>query len=312
MEIIHLNFPNQLAEPADVVFALGYFDGVHRGHQAVILAAQQLAEEQGAELAVMTFHPHPKAVLGQAKITQSITPLEEKALQFEKLGVKRLYVCAFDQTLSQLTAKQFVELILKPLGTKGVVTGFNFRFGQGAKATGIDLAQLGADFFETRVVQPELDRQNPVSSTMIRQMLDTGDVEQAKRLLGRYYTFQGRVITGDQRGRVIGFPTANIELLQPYLIPQKGVYVVRCVTENGAYHGMMNIGVRPTFNDPKPKLMIEVHLFQFSGDLYGQTLRVECLHRLRSEQKFASVDQLIAQLGNDREQAEHWLATRLK
>lgn len=310
MKIIELNYPEQMPAPARVVFALGFFDGLHRGHRAVIECASALARQEQAELAVMTFDPHPKALLSGKQLKYHLTPLQAKSKQLEHLGVERLYVVRFHLRFAQLTPKQFVQAILRPLGTAGVVTGFNFRFGKGGKASGEDLARLAEDDFPVQVVSPVMEGGLPISSTRIRQALTAGQVEEAKELLGRPYSFHGKVVQGDQRGRLIGFPTANLEPTAPYLIPRQGVYVVRAMAEGRVHTGMMNIGTRPTFDHPEPRQVIEVHLFQFAGNLYGQEIEIACLHFLRPEKKFASVDQLIQQLEKDQEVAEQWLATR--
>jgi riboflavin kinase/FMN adenylyltransferase len=309
MKIIELSYPEEMPAPARVVFALGFFDGLHRGHQAVIECAREMAMQREAELAVMTFDPHPKALLSGKQLKQHLTPLQAKSKQFENLGIERLYVVRFHMRFAQLTPEQFIQEILLPLGTEGVVTGFNFHFGKGGQASGEDLARLAGDAFPVQVVSPVMEGDSPISSTRIRQALTIGKVEEAKELLGRPYSFYGKVIPGDQRGRMIGFPTANLEPTAPYLIPRQGVYVVRATVDGKVHSGMMNIGMRPTFDHPEPRQVIEVHLFQFTGDLYGKEMEIACLHFLRPEQKFASVDQLIQQLEKDQQAAEKWLAT---
>lgn len=309
MKIIELSYPEQMPAPARVVLALGFFDGLHRGHQAVIERARELAVQRQAELAVMTFDPHPKALLSGKQLKEHLTPLQAKSQQLEHLGIERLYVVRFHWRFAQLTPEQFVQEVLRPLGTEGVVTGFNFHFGKGGQASGEDLAYLAGDAFPVQVVSPIMEDGLPISSTRIRQALAVGQVEKARELLGRPYSFYGKVVHGDQRGRMIGFPTANLEPTAPYLIPRQGVYVVQATVNGNVHSGMMNIGMRPTFDHPEPRQVIEVHLFQFVGDLYGQEMEIACLHFLRPEQKFASVDQLIQQLKNDQQAAEQWLAT---
>ncbi|SHF32333.1 FMN adenylyltransferase /riboflavin kinase [Seinonella peptonophila] len=309
MKTIHLTYPN-IHKVDSSVIALGYFDGVHRGHQKVIQTAKNLAKERKAALSVMTFHPHPKVVLGQLKHVRHLTPLSEKERLFKQMGVEQLFIVQFDELFSQLTPQKFVERVLSPLAVKGVVTGFNFHFGKGGQGSGEDLARIGANIFETKIVSPVLDDQLPISSTRIRDALSIGDVTSAMRLLGRAYAFHGRVVHGDQRGRVIGFPTANIEPSDAYWIPSRGVYIVKVKNEQSQFYGMMNIGIRPTFDHPEPREVIEVHLLDFQGDLYDQQLTIEVIHHLRSERKFSSVDQLLQQLNIDREQTEQWISVQ--
>lgn len=309
METILLNYPieKQASKAQKIVLAIGYFDGVHLGHQAVIKEAVMLAKELDAVPAVMTFHPHPREVLGQAGVNRYLTPLPAKLDQFAKLGVQRTYVIKFDLDFASLKKEDFVEKVLHPLGVKGIVTGFNFTFGRCAAGKASDLPLLARGRFVTRIVEPILSGEIAASSTRLRQALDAGDVEVACRILGRPYELKGKVVTGDQRGRKIGFPTANLDLLDPYLVPKRGVYIVSASVGGEKSYGIMNIGVRPTFADPVPRESLEVHLLGKNVQLYGQILSVEFLSFIREEKKFPSVDELIKQIQSDREYAENWL-----
>lgn len=309
MQIINLSYPFQphLSE-ADVTMALGYFDGVHLGHQAVILEAIRLAKLSNTEPAVMTFHPHPREVLGKDKITRYITPLSEKIEYFARLGVKRTYLMKFDLGFAQLSKEEFVHQVLVPLRVKGVVTGFNYSFGRFASGKAEDLARLGNGLFTAKIVQPVEIEGKVLSSSRVRQELAEGDMEIVSQILGRPYLIKGRVVHGDQRGRQIGFPTANLQLEHPYMIPKRGVYVVRVHYPSGVAFGIMNIGVRPTFTEGEQEERLEVHLLERNIDLYGQELEVELLHFIRDEQKFSSVDALVKQIEQDRRTAEEWLA----
>jgi riboflavin kinase / FMN adenylyltransferase len=308
MEIIDLRYPidPHLAD-REIVLALGYFDGVHLGHQAVIREAQRLAHELGVVFAVMTFDPHPRNVLGKGRVAHYLTPLPEKLRQFSKLGVERTYMIKFDLPFSALSKEQFVEQVLLPLQVRGVTTGFNFTFGHGAAGTVSDLAQLGKGWFQTRVVQPVCTDGVTVSSTYLRTALATGEMERVKRLLGRNYRIVGKVVRGSQRGRRMGFPTANLQLEAAFLLPRRGVYVVQAEMAEGKRAGMLNIGVRPTFAASVLPEQAEVHLFDFAGNLYQQKLSVAFLHFIREEKKFPSVDALIAQIDRDQVEAKRWL-----
>ncbi len=309
MQTIYLSYPFAQREPeTEIVLAIGYFDGVHRGHQAVINEAKSLAEELNALPAVMTFHPHPREVLGQADITRYLTPLPEKLEQFARLEVARTYVMKFDLPFASLSKEEFVRHVLVPLGVKGVVTGFNFTFGHNASGKAHDLKDLGEGYFKARIVKPIQSEGVAVSSTQLRRALAEGEVERASQILGRNYLIEGTVVPGDQRGRLMGFPTANLALKHPFLVPRRGVYVVRAQVEGKEAAGIMNIGVRPTFSDPAPRERLEVHLLGENADLYGKTMRVEFLHFIREERKFPSVDDLIRQIRLDKQTAEEWLA----
>ncbi|MFD1407630.1 bifunctional riboflavin kinase/FAD synthetase [Kroppenstedtia eburnea] len=313
METIHLTYPLHIErEVPPVSLAIGYFDGVHLGHRSVIERARQIAGELGVSPAVMTFHPHPREVLGKASVSRYLTPLREKLLRFEELGVQRVYVMKFDRELASRTREEFIEEVLIPLKVRGVTVGFNFTFGRGAAGKAEDLNRLSDGRFQVEIVHPIASDGDFVSSTRLRQTLDEGDVEAAMKILGRPYSLRGEVVQGDQRGRTIGFPTANIRLEEPFIIPATGVYVVRVRREGVSkdLFGMMNIGYRPTFRDPDPVKTLEVHLFDLDENLYGDRLEVEFLHRLRGEQPFASVTALTEQLKSDERNSRAWLNRR--
>lgn len=311
MKTSHITYPVQWQDEQRIVIALGFFDGIHLGHQAVLNEAKQLAQQLDAEAAVMTFSPHPREVVGKAKDLRFMTPLPEKLQLFEKLGIEHAYVMKFDPSFSKLGADEFVEKILIPLGVIGVATGFNYRFGRFAAGTPKDLERLGKDRFIARMVEPVLVENEPVSSTRVRAAIMEGKVELAQQMLGRPYQICGTVVHGDKRGRLMGFPTANLQCLFPYFPPKRGVYVVRIRVHDESYLGIMNIGIRPTFSDPVPRERYEVHLLDFQGNLYDQLVKVEFLHYLREEQKFPSMEHLTAQLHQDREQARSWIRTHI-
>ena len=308
METKHLTYPlNQLTDQEPISLAIGFFDGVHLGHQAVIQEAISLAQELNVAPAVMTFDPHPREVLGQEAIHRYLTPYQDKLEQFARLGIKKVYVVRFDRNFASLSKEAFVTQFLLPLGVKGVVTGFNFTFGHKAEGKAEDLITLGKGYFHTKIVSPIQQDHGVVSSTRLRQALAGGDVKTARMILGRPYSLEGHVIKGDQRGRLLGFPTANLDLKAPYLVPGRGVYVVKATMDDLSSYGIMNIGVRPTFKDDQPEERLEVHLLGQSGDFYGKKCKVEFCHFLREEKKFPNVEALIAQIEKDRQEAEKWL-----
>ncbi|SFJ23456.1 riboflavin kinase / FMN adenylyltransferase [Thermoflavimicrobium dichotomicum] len=308
MKVTHLSYPLQQQNGQPISLAIGFFDGVHRGHQAVIKRAKDLARELGATPAVMTFHPHPREILGQANITRYLTPLSEKLEQFAKLGVQKAYVMQFDLTFAALSKESFVQEVLLPLQVKGVATGFNFTFGRNASGKAEDLARLGKGHFRAEIVHAIQSEGIVISSTRLRQALSDGDVGIAREILGRNYQLEGIVVHGDKRGRLLGFPTANIELEQPFFTPRRGVYIVKAMFDQETAMGIMNIGVRPTFHDPTPRERLEVHLLDRQVDLYGKKMKVEFLHFLREEKKFASMEALSEQIMKDQQAAYEWLA----
>ncbi len=308
METIHIVYPlDKFINAEPVSIAIGFFDGVHRGHQAVINEAVLLAEKLGVAPAVMTFDPHPREVLGKDAIQCYLTPLPEKLAQFARLGIKKAFVVRFDQNLSSLSKEEFVKKFLLPIGAKGVVTGFNFTFGRAAEGKAQDLATLGRGHFKTKIVSPIKHDRIAVSSTRLRQALSEGDMIVARQILGRPYFLEGSVIKGDQRGRLMGYPTANINLELPYLVPRSGVYVVKAEVDGAKSYGLMNIGVRPTFSDPAPHGRLEVHLLERSGNFYGKHIKVCFYHFLREERKFRNMNALVEQIERDRLEADQWL-----
>jgi riboflavin kinase/FMN adenylyltransferase len=281
------------AEPRPRHVAIGTFDGVHRGHQAVI---------KGADT-VLTFDPHPLEIIHPAALPKLITPFGVKRDVIEGLGVRELVVIPFDQEFAQRSAEEFIEgVLIAKLGAEQVSVGENFRFG--AKAKG-DPAMLGAQSaFETRVVPLVETDGETISSTRIRALVAAGDMEGARHCLGAPFMVEGEVVSGDQRGRELGFPTANIVPDDRLAIPGHGVYAAFA---NGV-PAAVNVGVRPTFESGRG-VLIETYLIDFEGDLYGTELRVAFVERLRGEKRFASVEELIAQMRLDVEDAKRVCAS---
>jgi riboflavin kinase/FMN adenylyltransferase len=288
------------------VMALGYFDGIHLGHQKVIGTAANIAAEKGYKSAVMTFHPHPSVVLGKKEQhVQFITPLKEKERIIARLGIDYLYIVEFTPSFAELLPQEFVDQYIIGFHVKHVVAGFDFTYGRLGKGTMETLPFHAREQF-TQTVIPKLTLEGEkISSTYIRHLLKSGDVESLPRLLGRFYEVEGTVIGGEKRGRTIGFPTANIELTDDYLLPALGVYAVRIKIGAETFEGVCNVGYKPTFHKKQEgKPNIEVHIFDFARDIYGETVTIEWHARLRSEQKFSSVEQLVAQIERDKEKAE--------
>jgi riboflavin kinase / FMN adenylyltransferase len=276
------------AKPRPSHVAIGTFDGVHRGHQAVI---------EGADT-VLTFDPHPLEILHPSALPKLIMPFEIKRDVIEGLGVDELVVIPFDHEFAEVTAEQFIEdVLIGRLGAERVSVGENFRFGARAKGDPEMLAARGE--FETRVVPlVEVDGET-VSSTRIRALIAAGDMEHAQHCLGAPFMVEGTVVEGDQRGRELGFPTANIVPDDRYAIPGHGVYAAFA---NGV-PAAVNVGVRPTFETGRG-VLIETYLIDRNENLYGSTLRVAFVERLRGEKRFAGVEELIAQMKIDVEDAK--------
>lgn len=298
------DFPHDLR---GVSVALGNFDGVHRGHRAVIAAAQERAKVLGAPSAVLTFEPHPRSLFRPDDTPFRLTPFRIKARLIEAMGVDALIVVPFDRAFSRRTAAAFVaEVLVRDLGVRHVVAGYDFVFGHNRGGDMALLARMGAELgFGVTEVKPVGDAAGTVfSSTRVRELLRDGRPDAAADILGHPFEIEGRVEHGDKRGRTIGFPTANVELGE-YLRPRFGVYAVLAGIDEGTrtvwHKGVANLGLRPTVGGLTERL--EVHLFDFDGDLYGRHLRVQLRAFIRPEMKFAGLDALKAQIAADAEAA---------
>jgi riboflavin kinase / FMN adenylyltransferase len=268
--------------------AIGTFDGVHRGHREVI---------RGADT-VLTFDPHPLAVIHPEATPKLISTFNVKRDLIAGLGVDELVVIPFDKGFSSQTAEEFVnDVLIERLGAEQVSVGENFRFGRGAKGTPEFLSEH--DEFETRVVPLVEAAGETISSSHIRGLVAAGEVAPAAEFLGGPFLFEGEVVPGDRRGRELGMPTANLVPDERYVVPGHGVYAAWA----HGYPAAVNVGVRPTFETGRG-LLVEAHLIGFEGDLYGETLRIAFIERLRGEKRFESVDDLVAQMNRDVDDAK--------
>lgn len=311
MELIKLNHPHQYNEKdfPEMVMALGYFDGVHVGHQQVIEEALKSARKKGMKSAVMTFDPHPSVVLGKkVQHIEYITPLEKKVRVIEEMGVDYLFIVHFTTDFSSLLPQEFIDQYIIDLNVKHVVAGFDYTYGKMGKGTMETIQFHSRNRFTFTVVSKlATSTEEKVSSTLIRSLLREGKVEEIPSLLGRYYTTEGIVVHGERRGRTIGFPTANIEMDDEYILPPTGVYAVKTEIGDTIYNGVCNVGYKPTFhNEKSDKPSVEVHLFHFSGEVYGEPVRVEWHLRIRNERKFDGIEQLVAQIAKDKQEAERY------
>jgi riboflavin kinase/FMN adenylyltransferase len=292
------------AEPSGRAVALGTFDGVHLGHRRVIGSAVDRARERGLVATVATFDPHPLRVLRPEQPPQLLTITDQKIALVAGLGVDELVAIPFTPELSRQSAEDFcTQVLAAALGARLVSVGANFRFGHGAAG---DAALLRArPEFETEVVELVQHGGDSISSSRIRSLLAEGDVAGAAELLGAPYTIAGPVVEGDRRGRELNVPTANVEPPADVILPAKGIYAA-IATADGVEPtaAAVSIGVRPTF-DTEGKLLVEAHLIGFDGDLYGRTLGLAFLERLRDEVRFESADELVEQMQKDVEQARN-------
>ena len=314
MQVIELKYPFDFLDldlPPSQVLAIGDFDGVHLGHREVIERALARARQLKLPASIMTFHPHPREVLGADKYRQILTPLPDKLKQFSEMGIEYTYLVSFDKAFSTLSPEEFVTGILLKLKIESVIVGFDFTFGYGSSGTADSLATISSGQFAVEVVRPYCFGGSKVSSTLIRECLKDGRLAEANALLGRGYAISGTIVEGEGRGRTIGYPTANVKLVLPYVVPRNGVYAVHVSVRNQLFGGVMNIGVNPTFTGEGIRTL-EVHLFDFSDSIYSESISIEFVDLLRSEQKFNSVSELIAQISSDADRARDLLAGKVK
>jgi riboflavin kinase/FMN adenylyltransferase len=278
--------------------SIGNFDGVHRGHQALLAELQHQARDLQGPAVALTFDPPPSQLLRPGSTPAALTTLAERVALMQRFGAEHVLIVSTTLELLQLTAQEFFDrVILHGILPRTLVPGFNFAFGRGREGTVGKLQAMCRDAGLDFVLVPPLDCQGqPISSSRIRQVLLEGNVTLAAELLGRLYQLHGRVVTGQHRGQTLGFPTANLEQV-PTVVPGNGVYAVRVHHAGGVWAGAANIGPNPTFHEQQRKL--EVHLLDFSGDLYGGQLVVEFVDRLRATRPFAGAGELVEQLQKD-------------
>ena len=298
---------------AGAVYAIGNFDGMHRGHQAVIERALALAQARGSPSALLTFEPHPADFFAGRPVAFRLTPPGMKAALCRRLGLSGLIVLTFDASLASLSAEAFVaKVLVERLEVGAVVVGWDFHFGKGRAGNPARLAEAGrAHGFEVEIVERVEDgagdEPRAVSSSTIRRALECGDVEAAARALGRNYAVCGRVASGRRLGRALGAPTANLAL-EPTNRLAFGVYAVRARFDGVSRPAVASFGVRPTVDAGPP--LLEVHVLDFDGDLYGKEIEVEFVRRIREERKFDSLAALTAEMERDKAQARAILAER--
>ena len=302
---IYSEIPENKGSIINPVVTIGNFDGVHTGHRKIIETLLLKSREHSGEPFVITFRNHPRTVIHPGSICRMITTVEEKQQALAALGVKNIIMLEFTREVADLTAEQFYkELLIGRLGVREIVIGYDHAFGKNREGN-IDYLKGLAErtgILVTQVPVEAIDG-NAVSSTLLRQELDNGNMEKVEMLLGRKYTVSGRVIRGEGRGRKLGYPTANVKPFSPdKIIPANGVYAVLVTVEGREYGGMLNIGFNPTFNGSARS--IEVNIFGFDSDIYDKDLTLTFYRKIRDERKFDSADSLVKQIQADRARAE--------
>lgn len=284
------------------VVTVGSFDGLHIGHFEILNKVKQCAAEINGSTFVVTFDPHPRSVISKNFDLKILTSLTEKKEILDANGIDNLAVINFTDEFSKLTSEEFIKkYVVEKFGAAKMVIGYDHKFGRDRLGDVNKLREIGKVYgFEVCDVPPVTVETEIVSSTAIRNALAEGNIDKANLFLGRNYSLSGLVVIGAQRGRLLGFPTANIQLDDPSkAVPMKGVYFVACKVENENHFGIMNIGYRPTFEN-KHEMVLEVHILNFSRDIYGKEFKVSFLRRLREEKKFESKEALVHQIETDK------------
>ncbi|MAC95180.1 MAG: riboflavin biosynthesis protein RibF [Flavobacteriales bacterium] len=292
------------------VVTTGTFDGVHIGHRTILNRLIEVAKKMKGESVLLTFYPHPRMVLQEDAELRLLNTIDEKTQLLEKAGIDHLIIHPFTKEFSRTTSLEFVrDLLVNQIGTKKLVIGYDHHFGRNREGSFEHLKEYGPVYgFEVEEIPAQdIDDVN-VSSTKIRKALVAGDVKTANNYLGHNFQLNGVVVHGNKVGRELGYPTANIDLQNKYkLIPAEGIYAVKVRLKDESYNGMLNIGRRPTINSGNGEVSIEVNIFDFKKEIYGEKIQLELIERIRDEKKFDSKDELIAEMQKDQVKCERIL-----
>lgn len=313
MRTFELTYPHSLVieELPETVSAIGFFDGIHKGHQKVIHSAVKQAKENHMESAVITFHPHPSVILKKGtEHVQYITPIREKQEILQRMEVDRLYIIKFNKELSSLSPQAFIDHFIIGLNIKHLVAGFDYSFGYKGAGNMSNIAAYTRDEFGYTVIDKVTLDDEKVSSTRIRGLLKEGRVDEVNDLLGRPLKYTSVVVHGAERGTDLGYPTANLKVNEAALLPKIGIYAVKVIYKNAVYEGMASVGTNPTFEEDQGILSVEVNIFDYNNDLYGEELQIEWHAFIRDEEKFENVDALIDQLARDEENIRSYFSDK--
>lgn len=301
-------FSFEEAPSSPIWLTIGVFDGVHRGHQAILRQLIEGAHHNSAASLVVTFYPHPAVVLGKIENPRYLTSPQERARLLGDAGVDMIITLPFTLQMAALSAEEFMRWVSSRFKIKQLLAGSDFALGKGREGNLTRLKQIGEQMgFGLQVIQPVLLDGERISSSLIRNHLQKGEVHQASRLLGRYYRISGSVVHGDGRGKQLGFPTANLRFWEEQLLPAGGVYATWAWVNGVRYPSVTNLGFRPTFDQRNPQPHLETHLLDFQQNLYNQSIALDFVQHLRPEIRFSSVNALIQQVNQDKKTAEEVL-----
>ena len=293
------------------LLAIGVFDGVHAGHRYLLGRLQQQAAKANLLSGVVTFNPHPQSVLHPARQLPWLGHLDDRITTLQQLGLDIVAVLTFTRKLAQLRARDFMSLLRKHLKMQGIMVGPDFVLGRHGEGNINLLRTLGDEMgFTVHVIPPFTIDGEVVSSTLIRQSLARGDMKKVGKLMGRRFYLRGKVITSDRRGRLLGFPTANLDIQPQQALPDSGIYATITQVDGERFPSATNVGTRPTFGEGER--MVETHLLNYRGDLYGRKITVEFVKKVRDEQRFPSAEELIIQMQKDVQEVDAILAKDLK
>ena len=282
------------------VVTIGTFDGIHLGHQKILSRLIKSSKNKDLNSVVLTFFPHPRIILNKYNEVKMIDTLDEKIIHLNEIGIDSLIIHPFDKNFSLLSANQFIkDFLVDKLKIKHIIIGYDHRFGKGREASVTDLKNYADDYdFTVEEIKAQEIEKITVSSTKIRNSINQGDIKTTEKYLGRNFNLTGKIVKGDGLGKKINYPTANIFIEETYkIIPKDGVYLVETIIEDKLFNGMMNIGHRPTIGTNVKS--IEVHLFNFNEDIYGQVISIKMISKIRDEKKFSSIQALKEQLVKD-------------
>lgn len=282
------------------VVTIGTFDGIHLGHQKILSRLIKSSKNKDLNSVVLTFFPHPRIILNKYNEVKMIDTLDEKIIHLNEIGIDSLIIHPFDKNFSLLSANQFIkDFLVDKLKIKHIIIGYDHRFGKGREASVTDLKNYADDYdFTVEEIKAQEIEKITVSSTKIRNSINQGDIKTTEKYLGRSFNLTGKIVKGDGLGKKINYPTANIFIEETYkIIPKDGVYLVETIIKDKLFKGMMNIGHRPTIGTNVKS--IEVHLFNFNEDIYGQVISIKMISKIRDEKKFSSIQALKEQLVKD-------------